>query len=56
VLKFLLLSILLATFLIPAAAARVTQPRRAMVTMLIAMAVFEVGYAVFLLIIYPRFV
>jgi len=52
--KLLLLSILLATFLLPALAAQVKSPRRALESLLAAMLLFEVGYAVFLYAIYPR--
>jgi hypothetical protein len=55
VLKLLLLSILLATFLVPAYAAKIPDARRAFVTMLTAMVLAEVGYAFFLYVIYPRF-
>jgi cyanate permease len=54
VLKFLLLSIILLTFIVPAYAARGKDPRRALLSALLTMAVVEVGYAFFLLVIYPR--
>jgi hypothetical protein len=55
VLKLLLLSILLATFFLPAAAARVKDPRRAMISMLTTMLLAEIGYALMLYVVYPRF-
>jgi hypothetical protein len=54
VLKLLLLTILLATFLVPAWAARIPQPRRAFLAMLGWMVAAELGYAFFLLVLYPR--
>jgi hypothetical protein len=56
VLKFLLLSIVLATFIVPAYAARGKDPRRALLTALGTMALVEIAYAIFLLVIYPRLV
>jgi hypothetical protein len=56
VLKFLLLSILLLTFLLPAYAARIRDPRRALVSALVSMAFAELGYAFFLYVLYPRLV
>ena len=56
VLKLLLFSILLATFLLPAHAARLKDPRRALVSVLVSMAVAELGYAFFLYVVYPRLV
>ncbi|HUM09604.1 MAG TPA: hypothetical protein VLT82_01520 [Myxococcaceae bacterium] len=55
-LKFLLLSIVLLTFIIPAYAARGKDPRRALLSALGAMALVELGYAFFLLLVYPRLV
>jgi hypothetical protein len=55
VLKLLLVSILLATFVVPAYAARIPDARRAFVSMLMAMVLAEAGYAFFLYVIYPRF-
>jgi len=55
VLKLLLVSILLATYLLPAYAARIKDPRRAFRSMLAAMALAYVGYAFVLYVIYPRF-
>lgn len=52
--KLLLLSILLVTFLLPAIAARVKHPRRALVSALAAMAVAELAYAFFLYFVYPQ--
>jgi len=46
--KLLLLSILLATFVFPMAAASQRQPRKALQTMLAAMIAAELGYAFFL--------
>ena len=56
VLKFLLLSILLLTFLLPAYAARMRDPRRALISTLVSMAFAELGYAFFLYVLYPRLV
>jgi hypothetical protein len=56
VLKFLLLSIVLLTFIVPAYAARGKDPRRALLSALAGMLIVEVGYALFLLVIYPRMV
>jgi hypothetical protein len=56
VLKFLLLSILLLTVLLPAYAARMRDGRRALVSALVSMAVAELGYAFFLYFVYPRLV
>jgi hypothetical protein len=55
-LKFLLISILLFTFLLPAYAARMKDGRRALVSVLVSMAFAEVGYAFFLYVVYPRLV
>lgn len=54
-LKLLLLSMLLATFLLPASAARAKNPRRAFESMLVTVVLFEISYAFFLFVIYPRF-
>jgi|GEM_PF-339158 len=51
--KFLLLSILLTTFLLPALAARIRSPRRALGTLVGTMLLAEVAYAVFLYTVYP---
>jgi hypothetical protein len=56
VLKFLLLSILLLTFLLPAYAARMRDGRRALISALVSMAFAELGYAFFLWFLYPRLV
>ena len=53
--KLLLLSILIATFVLPVAAARVQQPRRALLSLLLLMFLTEVSYAVFLVVFYRRF-
>ncbi len=55
-LKFLLLSIVLLTFILPAYAARGRDPRRALLSVLGAMLMAEVGYAFFLLVVYPRLI
>ncbi len=54
--KFLLLGILLATFLVPLATARVRDPNRGLWTTLALMAVAEVAYALFLALLYPNHV
>jgi hypothetical protein len=56
VLKLLLLSILLATIVLPIYAARRKDPRQALWTALGAMFLAELGYAFFLFFIYPRLV
>ncbi len=53
--KLLLISILLATFLLPLAAAKVRQPRRALLSLLLLMFTAEVCYAVFLVVLYRRY-
>ena len=55
-LPILLLSIVLLTIILPAYAARKEDPRRALLSALAAMAVVEVAYAFFLLVIYPRLI
>ena len=55
-LKLLLLSIVLSTFILPVYAARGKDPRRALLSLLGTIAVVEVGYALFLLLVYPRLV
>jgi hypothetical protein len=55
-LKLLLFSIILATFLVPAYAARGKDPRRGLLSVLGTMLLVEIGYAIFLLVIYPRLV
>jgi len=54
--KFLLLGILLATFLIPLGTARIRDPRRGLWTTLALIAVAEVAYAMFLVFLYPHHV
>jgi hypothetical protein len=56
VLKLLMLSILLSTFILPAYAARMRDPRRALKSVLVSMAFAELGYAFFLYVLYPRMV
>jgi hypothetical protein len=53
--KQLLLSILIATFVLPVLAARVQQPRRALTSLLVLMLTVEVCYAVFLAVFYTRY-
>jgi hypothetical protein len=53
--KLFLLSILIATFILPVAAAKVRQPRRALLSLLLLMFATEVCYAVFLVVFYRRF-
>ena len=55
VVKQLLLSILIATFALPIAAARVQQPRRALLSLLWLMLAVEVCYAIFLAVFYRRY-
>jgi hypothetical protein len=55
VVKLLLLSILVATFVLPMAAAKVRQPRRALLSLLLLMLAVEVCYAVFLAVFYRRY-
>lgn len=52
--KLLLLSILLLTFLIPARAARVASPRRALRNLLGSMVLVQLGYAFFLYFLHAR--
>jgi len=54
VVKLLLISILIATFVLPVAAARIRQPRRALMSLLLLMFTAEVCYAVFLKVFYGR--
>ncbi len=51
-----MLSILLSTFILPAYAARMRDPRRALKSVLVSMAFAELGYAFFLYVLYPRMV
>jgi hypothetical protein len=53
--KLLLLSILVATFVVPVLAARVHQPRRALTSLLLLMFAVEVCYGVFLAVFYTRY-
>jgi hypothetical protein len=55
VVKQLLLSILIATFVLSIAAARVRQPRRALLSLLWLMVAVEVCYAIFLAVLYRRY-
>lgn len=55
-LKLLLLSIVLATFLVPAYSAKTLRRRPAFQGLLVAMVAAEVGYAFFLYFLYFRFV
>jgi hypothetical protein len=55
VLKLLLISVLLATFLLPAAAASSKRPARALRGLLISVLLAEVAYAFFLRFLYGRF-
>jgi hypothetical protein len=55
VVKPLLISILIATFLLPVVAARVQRPRRALLSLLLLMFAVEVCYAVFLAVFYRRY-
>jgi len=52
--KFLLLSIILVTFVCPAYAARTTDPRRAFLTAVGGLLVAELAYAFFLYFLYQR--
>jgi hypothetical protein len=54
-LKLLLLSIILATFILPASVARARNPRRALWSLLAAMLLAELGYAFFLYVVYPLY-
>jgi hypothetical protein len=55
VVKLLLFSILIATFFLPVAAAKVRQPRRALLSLLLLMFTAEACYAVFLVVFYRRY-
>jgi hypothetical protein len=55
VVKLFLVSILIATFFLPVAAAKVRQPRRALLSLLLLMFTAEVCYAVFLVVFYRRY-
>ena len=54
VLKFLLLSVLIATFVAPALTAGAKNPRRALRFLVLAMSLVELGYAFFLRFLYER--
>lgn len=54
--KFLLLGILLATFLVPLATGRMRDPKRGLWFTLVLMALAEVAYALFLALLYPSHV
>jgi hypothetical protein len=56
VLKLLLLSVVLLTFLLPASAAKLARPRRAFQTLLASVLLAQVGYAFFLYFLYFRLV
>jgi hypothetical protein len=55
VLKLLLMSLLFATFLLPAAAAPARRPLSALRALLISMLIAELAYALFLRFFYNRF-
>ena len=55
-LKFLLISVLLATCVVPAAAASGKKPLKSLQNMLVLMLAAELAYAFFLRFIYERFV
>ena len=55
-LRLLLLSVLVATFLVPVVTARARDPRRAFLALLTYVVTAEVGYALFLYYIYLRFI
>jgi hypothetical protein len=55
VVKLFLMSILIATFLLPVVAAKVPQPRRALLSLLWLMFTVEACYAVFLVVFYRRY-
>jgi len=54
-LKLMLMSVLFATFLLPAAAASSRRPRSALRNLVIAMLLAEMAYAFFLRFLYGRF-
>jgi hypothetical protein len=56
VLKLLLISVLFATFLLPAAAASGKSPTKSLRTLLMWIVLYELFYAFFLRFIYQRFV
>jgi hypothetical protein len=53
VLKLLLISILLATFFLPAYAAEAKDPRRGLWSLVGTVFLVELGYAIFLYLVYP---
>jgi len=53
--KLLLISILIATFILPIVAAKIRRPRRALVSLLVLMFTVQVCYAVFLVFFYRRY-
>lgn len=55
-LRLLLLSVLLATFLIPVVAARARNGRRGLSSLVLFVLAAEVAYAFFLSFVYPRLV
>jgi hypothetical protein len=55
VVKLLLISIMIATFLLPVVAAKVQQPRRALFSLLLLMFTVEACYAVFLAVFYLHY-
>jgi hypothetical protein len=55
VVKLLLLSILIATFVLPVLAARIRGRRKALLSLLLLMFTVEVCYAVFLAVFYRRY-
>ena len=56
VVKLLLPSIVIATFILPVVAARVREPRRALASLLLIMFAVEICYAFFLVVIYRRYI
>lgn len=56
VIRLLLLSILLATFLLPVVTARVRNPRRALASLLACVFAAELAYGLFLYVVYPRLI
>ena len=53
-LKLLLFSVILLTFLVPIAAAKVTRPKKSLSTLLVLVVLAQVWYAFFLFALYPR--
>jgi hypothetical protein len=52
--KLGLLSVILLTYFLPIAAARVPKPRRSLATLLVLVVMAQVWYAFFLLVLYPH--